>query len=88
MFQSTPFARRETLLIHCHIWYNSVSIHSLRKKGDQPTDTQLTPEVLFQSTPFARRETVKRKIEGIEGNVSIHSLRKKGDIDIYEREVI
>jgi len=57
MFQSTPFARRETTICQAIIRKCTVSIHSLRKKGDEAKITGLSADAVFQSTPFARRET-------------------------------
>jgi len=57
MFQSTPFARRETLLCRAGSSTLTVSIHSLRKKGDLRNTVKMSAVATFQSTPFARRET-------------------------------
>ena len=58
MFQSTPFARRETQNERQKSYRLLVSIHSLRKKGDKLRKAQYYTNDMFQSTPFARRETI------------------------------
>jgi len=57
-FQSTPFARRETKWLGLQNIPGTVSIHSLRKKGDIVSIPDKIITGLFQSTPFARRETL------------------------------
>jgi len=57
VFQSTPFARRETVLGLSFFLSGCVSIHSLRKKGDHEQGETTKNMDPFQSTPFARRET-------------------------------
>jgi len=81
VFQSTPFARRETKSCGYPNGNLYVSIHSLRKKGDDSRSSAVVGMVKFQSTPFARRETICQ-LTGSDrrGSVSIHSLRKKGDM--------
>jgi len=79
MFQSTPFARRETPLNRLCRRTGNVSIHSLRKKRDRSLLVKLFDWGEFQSTPFARRETTVEGEVNRVIDVSIHSLRKKGD---------
>jgi len=80
MFQSTPFARRETLVGQDLQTGRIVSIHSLRKKGDWQGRSKAGQSAAFQSTPFARRETTVAAFDANSYIVSIHSLRKKGDV--------
>jgi len=78
MFQSTPFARRETSFGSGVTDIVNVSIHSLRKKGD-------LGQHRIQDDIVVSIHSLRKKGDRSPGNVkgrrtvSIHSLRKKGD---------
>jgi len=42
-----------------------VSIHSLRKKGDEAYEKERAYREVFQSTPFARRETIGKVFRAV-----------------------
>jgi len=79
VFQSTPFARRETPLPRTK-YRRLVRFNPLPSQEGRPIDTGgIIRYKMFQSTPFARRETNADNHCWVPRNVSIHSLRKKGD---------
>jgi len=86
VFQSTPFARRETTndgWPGAHgICFNPLP----SQEGRHCEDHDEADCDMFQSTPFARRETGGINIMPCYKDVSIHSLRKKGDIGYIKGE--
>ena len=78
-FQSTPSARRETLILLYSGMRISISIHSLREEVDQSFGNFYIFIKKFQSTPSARRETIIFKVTVFKNFISIHSLREEGD---------
>ena len=78
-FQSTPSAWRETIFEIGGIFYEIISIHSLRMEGDPPFFIIFLPYPLFQSTPSAWRETIAAPYTYHGIAISIHSLRMEGD---------
>ena len=56
-FQSTPSARRATLLLPLAEGFPSISIHALREEGDRALAVSNLTIHVFQSTPSARRAT-------------------------------
>ena len=58
----------------------SISIHALRKEGDQHSGPWLTLHTAFLSTPSARRATKAAQHVTTFRCISIHALRKEGDV--------
>ena len=56
-FQSTPSARRATLVRQADALSEKISIHALREEGDTRKAARATSRAEFQSTPSARRAT-------------------------------
>ena len=79
VFQSTPFARRETPLPRTK-YRRLVRFNPLPSQEGRRMPTTIAGfQEMFQSTPFARRETGLAMPLKTILLVSIHSLRKKGD---------
>ena len=56
-FQSTPSARRATVVVQIAIVHDRISIHALREEGDAWMSGRSATAGTFQSTPSARRAT-------------------------------
>jgi len=80
MFQSTPFARRETGCLEKEIERKPFQSTPFARRETTGLYLYTKKDAPFQSTPFARRETKWLGLQNIPGTVSIHSLRKKGDL--------
>ena len=68
--QQVLFERRQKELI---------SIHALRKEGDEPVFCRYRRRQGFLSTPSARRATRQSHYGHCQHEISIHALRKEGD---------
>ena len=80
LFQSTPSARRATLLWEHFENMFGISIHALREEGDYNHRQGIAEYRKFQSTPSARRATAQRRKSRVVVRISIHALREEGDL--------
>ena len=56
-FQSTPSARRATVVVQIAIVHDRISIHALREEGDPVPSGRSATAGTLQPTPPARRPT-------------------------------
>ena len=78
-FQSTPSAWRETTIPMFFFVPETISIHSLRMEGDQPS-SRLSPGFRdFNPLPPHGGRPLLVHINGVLFVISIHSLRMEGD---------
>jgi len=78
LFQSTPFARRETTVKQIAEEFKQFQSTPFARRETIDGFPAIT-FWMFQSTPFARRGTQSSRCSTLLSLVSIHSLRKKGD---------
>ena len=78
-FQSTPSARRATVVDGDRPRDVPISIHALREEGDNGLSPAPASVLIFQSTPSARRATCSAVQSARRMPISIHALREEGD---------
>ena len=78
-FQSTPSARRATVVVQIAIVHDRISIHALREEGDQHRLRCRRRTAAFQSTPSVGKATGQAQDPGTRQAISIRNLHMEGD---------
>ena len=84
IFQSTPSARRATLLVFIVNAPDVISIHALREEGDMLSRVSWQCQENFNPRPPRGGRPISGAVKAFVGFISIHALREEGDLCLSE----